>query len=108
MSQKNRSPRRHRHFSGWRRDRQSKKRQLIIEALETRLALDGDPMSASQRQDLLNGLSYLANWTDNLAQTSQLSSPLAITGLSVGQSANVAQMITTGIVSHLNTTRKPR
>ncbi len=79
-------------------------RRLLLETLESRLALSGDPLSASQRQELINGLGYLATWTGDLSETAQLGSPLAISGLSVGQSANVEQMIQTGIVSQLSAT----
>ncbi len=83
---------------------QLRRRLLVIETLENRLPLAGDPLSASQRQELISGLGYLANWTDSLAGTQQLGFPLALSGKSVGELANLGQMINTGIVTHLNAT----
>ena len=81
-----------------------RRRRLVVEMLENRFLLTGDPLSSTQRLELINGLSYVANWTDSVANANQLDLPLAIAGKSIGESADVFQMINTGIVTQLNAT----
>ncbi len=89
-------------------DRRSRRREFAIELLETRLLLDADPinapLSSAQRQSIISGLNDVASWASSLANTGQFATVLPLANQSIGQSANVGNMLTAGVVSYLDAT----
>src|SRR5436190_2850008 len=80
-------------------------RRVIFEQLECRLLLDGGltsaALSVAQRQQLLDGLTAVAAWTDTLGNSSKLAQQVSIVDTSIGQELAVRSLLQNQLIGPL-------